>query len=101
MTTDPKGQYTSEFAWVIERYHNSRLLYWAGWPETSAYAWSPDNLKAVRFLREEDATGVLVRCLDGNGRVAQHGWDTGAVSFLASGLQAVAGSCTEETDHAK
>jgi hypothetical protein len=61
-----------EVGWVIERYDNSQLMYWAGRPRDGA--WSHKHEDAVRFAREVDASRVLGWMLDGTGRVAEHMW---------------------------
>lgn len=83
MNTDAKR----ESAWVIERYLHSVLYYWTGqvfgkdsgnhtyFDRTaldSGFATDPNN--ALRFARAEDATIILARFLEGNGRVAEHVW---------------------------
>ncbi len=73
---------TQEFGWVIERGDSeiSRPLYWTGTALGSdPNAWTFDNLNAIRFARELDASVVahnFMGCGDGrmNVRVKEHGW---------------------------
>lgn len=77
----------TEFGWVIE-FGESEVScpsYWMGpsqntkeWPFGM---WSDDNLKAVRFAREQDADAVaraIVMWSDNNSRahfrIKEHGW---------------------------
>lgn len=64
---------TTESGWVIERYFFSELQYWTG-RGIDDTSFSRENMKAVRFAREEDATFVLSGCFAGQGRVAEHQW---------------------------
>lgn len=67
-----------ETAWLIERYHNSRIHYFDGSPRQGVHsadfsaAWNEKADAAIRFAREQDAAVVLARCLGGIGRVAEH-----------------------------
>ena len=61
----------SEYAWIIERYMNSELYYWA--PQ-AGMQWSADHNMAVRFTRNIDAASVLAHICNGQGRVVRHGW---------------------------
>jgi len=61
----------NEYAWVIERYTNSELYYWA--PQ-AGIQWSVNHDMAVRFSRYTDAAQVLAHVCAGQGRAAEHGW---------------------------
>lgn len=63
-----------ECGWLIELGASeiSRPRYWGG-----VHGWTYDNLKAVRFAREEDARSIAESMDDGfpnNYRVKEHGW---------------------------
>jgi hypothetical protein len=63
-----------ESGWVIEHGASevSRPRYWGG-----VHGWTFENLKAVRFAREEDARSIAESMDDGvpdNYRIAEHGW---------------------------
>ena len=60
-----------EQGWVIERYINSDLRYWAG---LTCESFSSESEKAIRFSRAEGAARVLAWLLNGQGRVVQHLW---------------------------
>jgi hypothetical protein len=62
-----------ETGWVIERFYNGELRYWIG-SSTDDVGFLPDNQKAIRFAREQDATYVLSWMLGGHGRAAEHMW---------------------------
>ena len=57
--------------WLIERYVNSELRYWCG---HTADDFRPKHDLAIRFARYDDASIVLARLCEGNGRVAEHMW---------------------------
>lgn len=72
-----------QFAWVIERGDSevSAPKYWTG------SAWSSDNLKAIRFVRRDDAERVRLFALETatpRHRVCEHGW-TALASSPATG----------------
>jgi hypothetical protein len=68
----------SEYGWVVERYIESQLHYWSGWPKSSGRDFTREHFNAIRFARERDAMMVLSHLCDGTGRVAQHGWISSA-----------------------
>lgn len=66
---------SDETGWVIEHgaSEQSHPTYWGG-----VHGWTPDNLKAVRFSREEDARSQA-EAMNGDGatdnyRIADHMW---------------------------
>ena len=59
-------------AWVIECYINSVLRYWDGNAQTPRL--TSDYDRAIKFADEASASRVLAYLLEGNGRVAQHGY---------------------------
>lgn len=68
------GEVTDEWGWLIEHGASevSRPRYWGG-----VHGWTFDNLKAVRFAREEDARSIAESMDDGvpnNYRIKEHGW---------------------------
>lgn len=71
MTTEPRQ--SVEFGWVIIRYINSTIHYWAGGGLGDEW-FVTDNDKAIRFARQQDAAYVLSWCFKGNGKVEEHGW---------------------------
>ena len=65
-----------ESGWLIERYISDRLHFWnAGALAHGRRDGFTDLIDdAVRFARKEDASTVLFRVCDGQGRVAEHVW---------------------------
>lgn len=61
--------------WVIERWVNSELRYWTG-GSLGRESFLPDNAKAIRFARQQDAAYILSWLLEGQGRVAEHAWSS-------------------------
>lgn len=62
---------SDEYGWVIERYINGVLHYWAG---HAADDFNSDHLRAIRFSRREDAAIVLAWLCSGLGNPAEHKW---------------------------
>lgn len=66
----------NKIGWVIERYISNSLHYWnaGSGMHGRSDGFTDKHEDAVRFCREEDASIVLFRVCDGQGRVAQHSW---------------------------
>ena len=76
---DAQRRIAASIRTLIERWINNKLHYWnagaLGHERRDGFTDLADY--AVRFAREEDATTVLFRVCDGQGRVAQHAWIDG------------------------
>ena len=64
---------TREVGWVIERNHDGALQYWNG-SHAGHAGWTTDNLKAIRFARQQDGEIVLSELLNGHGKCTEHMW---------------------------
>lgn len=60
--------------WVVERYVNGRLCYWASGARgrSSRDDWAEDITFAIRFADYPSAEAVMVHAAAGEGRTAAH-----------------------------
>jgi len=70
----PLPKSVEEVGWCIVRYIGSGLTYWNGRFLDSSRGFETDNLKAIRFARQEDASIVLSWLLGNEGAAQEHMW---------------------------